>query len=263
MKKYNKGFTLIELLVVIAIIGILATVVLGALSRSRIRAKDSAVVASVSSMRSDIESEYLGDYRDLCEGQIYQKLNSYVEGKRGEIYSCEGESSGYRIVVSLPSYLATVTNQVFASTGDAFCVNSSGQANYISLSQLVDGGSEFVFPGCGVNSPSAGSLSSSSSSFNTIPLSGQLSFEWPEDFLAIGSRTAFSSELAPGDTIVFINGSNRAYLEVTDVFDDDQFLTSSTVFLDENREPIPFDPQSGSYGGFNHGVLYDIEKIDG
>ncbi len=62
--KYRRGvtgFTLIELLVVIAIIGILASVVMLAVNRSRAKSRDSKRMSDISSLATAIES-YFTDY---------------------------------------------------------------------------------------------------------------------------------------------------------------------------------------------------------
>lgn len=60
-KKNNKGFTLIELLVVIAIIGLLASIVLVALTQTRSKARDTKRIADINQLRKALELYYL-DY---------------------------------------------------------------------------------------------------------------------------------------------------------------------------------------------------------
>ena len=55
----NKGFTLIELLVVVSIIGVLATVVLGALGEARSSARDARRASDMSTIYTALHSYYM------------------------------------------------------------------------------------------------------------------------------------------------------------------------------------------------------------
>lgn len=101
-----RGFTLVELLVIVGVIGILTALLYPSYSSARLSAKDAAVSVALSSFRIDAELEYNGEFAGICEGDLFDKIESTVEGYGGLISECTEFPFEYRVIAVLPSAVA-------------------------------------------------------------------------------------------------------------------------------------------------------------
>ncbi len=94
---HRKGFTLIELLVVIAIIGILATVVLGALNAARQRARDAKRISDMKSIQLGMTLVF-----DACNGYMSRATAAVLVGT-------DAPCTGVAISTYFPTILVNAT----------------------------------------------------------------------------------------------------------------------------------------------------------
>lgn len=151
-KSFKSGFTLIELLVVVAIIGVLATVVLGALNDARKKGTDATVKSNLTNATKQAEIFYYtntaapNSYKDLCFGADTvggaKTLQALLVGTAKAL----GQSN-YDVDETRPPSLTVICNVDSSGTawaieaplkgGGFWCIDSTGKSKSYTVTSIT------------------------------------------------------------------------------------------------------------------------------
>lgn len=127
MKYKLKGFTLVELLIVILIVGLLAAMIMVALSTARKKSADARIMADIASLRRDADSYNPGaNYSNWCN-----QINTTTTNFYTLVSDINKKQTTATInAANISTYCASNTNSfVFwapLATGSNICVDAAG-----------------------------------------------------------------------------------------------------------------------------------------
>lgn len=118
----SRGFTLIELLVVIAIIGMLSSIILGALNNSRAKAANAAVKSNMNNMRSQITLQYEdGPYVGICSNATINNFRTAATLAGGGANVCNTGGGA-----SQTSFAISIQLKIVENGFGYWCVDNTG-----------------------------------------------------------------------------------------------------------------------------------------
>ncbi len=135
--KNNKGFTLIELLIVIVIVAILAAIIIVSLGSAKDSARNTAVIANLSSLKpqADLGKKPNGDYlNDICNATVGGgEIGSLLAEARGRLSTndvdCYDDDSDNTNTAVFPRQWRVEAD--FGDSGNYFCADSTGIAKEV------------------------------------------------------------------------------------------------------------------------------------
>lgn len=140
--KFKKAFTLIELLVVIAIIGILASVVVVNVGSARKKAKNSAIISQLESLKTQAALYYdsNGNYSNLLDDTDVKKIYyGALNSSKGATPAEDAQGTTGRFANSnAQTWVAFIRLASLDSKAHFYCVDSAGASEDVNKGSAGD-----------------------------------------------------------------------------------------------------------------------------